>query len=57
MAFWSVTVRTTLKLVVLVTVYMWWAGLPDPAGELSPKSQLNEYGEVPPEVAAVKVTS
>ena len=46
-----------MKLVVLVTVYMWWAGLPDPAGELSPQSQLNEYGEVPPEVAAVKVTS
>ena len=46
-----------MKLVVLVTVYMWWAGLPDTAAEPSPKFQLNAYGLVPPEADAVNVTS
>src|SRR2546422_312284 len=37
-------------------VYVWVTGLPVPAAEPSPKSQLNVYGAVPPVTVAVKVT-
>jgi len=54
--FASVAVSTTWNVVVEVTVYACWTGLPEPGAELSPKSQLNEYGDEPPVPEAVKVT-
>jgi len=50
----SVAVTVTLK--VPAVVYACVAGLPEPAGEPSPKFQLKLNGLVPPVVVAVNVT-
>ena len=50
------SVAVTVTLNVPAVVYACVAGLPEPAGEPSPKFQLNVNGLVPPVVVAVNVT-